>query len=100
MLMLRQVQRRNVRFRGYAAAAWRSRGPTLVPARWLQPASSDPATLKRTLQGRTSRIEGQLFECAVDLVERIGVDCTHIGTVVTASLYSLGGPTLAHRLVE
>jgi len=34
------------------------------------------------------------------LVERLGVDPAEIATVVTASLYSLGGPTLAHRLVE
>jgi alkylresorcinol/alkylpyrone synthase len=59
-----------------------------------------PVTLARTLQGRTSWTEDQLFEEAVDAVERLGVDPAEIGTVVTSSLYSLGGPTLAHRLVE
>jgi alkylresorcinol/alkylpyrone synthase len=59
-----------------------------------------PATLTRTLQGRTAATEDQLFNYAVDAVERLGVDPLEIGTVVTSSLYSLGGPTLAHRLVE
>ena len=53
-----------------------------------------------TLQGRSSRIEDRLFDEAVELVARLEVDPAQIGTVVTASLYSLGGPTLAHRLVE
>ena len=53
-----------------------------------------------TLQGRTAQAEDQLFEYAVAAVERLGVDPTQVGTVVTSSLYSLGGPTLAHRLVE
>jgi alkylresorcinol/alkylpyrone synthase len=59
-----------------------------------------PATLARTLQGRTPWTEHELFERAVEAVERLGVDPAEIGTVLTASLYSLGGPTLAHRLVE
>ena len=57
-------------------------------------------TLARTLQGRTQWTEDQLFAEAVETVELLGVDPAEIGTVVTASLYSLGGPTLAHRLVE
>jgi len=59
-----------------------------------------PAMLARTLQGRTPWTEDQLFEYAVEAVERLALDPSEIGTVVTASLYSLGGPTLAHRLVE
>ena len=58
------------------------------------------AALAKTLQGRTATTEDQLFDYAVDAVERLGVDPAEIGIVVTASLYSLGGPTLAHRLVE
>jgi alkylresorcinol/alkylpyrone synthase len=57
-------------------------------------------SLDNTLQGRTTRIEDQLFDEAVDLIERLQIEPSQIGTVVTASLYSLGGPTLAHRLVE
>ena len=59
-----------------------------------------PATLARTLQGRTAATEEQLFAYAVDAVAALEVDLADVGTVVTSSLYSLGGPTLAHRLVE
>jgi alkylresorcinol/alkylpyrone synthase len=59
-----------------------------------------PDMLDDTAQGRTSQAEEKLFQYAVDAVERLEVDPAEIGTVVTASLYSLGGPTLAHRLVE
>lgn len=57
-------------------------------------------TLERTLQGRTAQTEAQLLASAVEAVVRLDVDPAEIGTVVTSSLYSLGGPTLAHRLVE
>jgi predicted naringenin-chalcone synthase len=56
--------------------------------------------LATTLQGRTSMVEDKLFDHAVTAVERMEVDPREIGTVVTATLYSLGGPTLAHRLVD
>jgi predicted naringenin-chalcone synthase len=57
-------------------------------------------SLATTLQGRTMQIEEELFGFAVQAVDRLGVDPQEIGTVVTATLYSLGGPTLAHRLVD
>ncbi len=56
--------------------------------------------LDSTLQGRTARTEDTLFDFAVNAVERLDLDPAEIGTVVTSSLYSLGGPTLAHRLAE
>ncbi len=56
--------------------------------------------LASTLQGRTAMIEDELFAHAVTAVQRTEIDPRDIGTVVTSSLYSLGGPTLAHRLVE
>jgi predicted naringenin-chalcone synthase len=56
--------------------------------------------LAMTLQGRTRMVEDRLFDDAVRAVERMEVDPRDIGTVVTATLYSLGGPTLAHRLVD
>jgi len=56
--------------------------------------------LATTLQGRTPQIEEELFELAVQAVERLEIDPLEIGTVVTATLYSLGGPTLAHRIVD
>ncbi len=58
------------------------------------------ASLATTLQGRTAQIEEELFGYAVQAVDRLEVDPLEIGTVVTATLYSLGGPTLAHRLVD
>jgi alkylresorcinol/alkylpyrone synthase len=58
------------------------------------------ATLDGTLQGRTGATEDQLFDHAVKAVQQLDVDPAELGTVVTSSLYSLGGPTLAHRLVE
>jgi alkylresorcinol/alkylpyrone synthase len=54
----------------------------------------------RSLQGRTAEIERTLMARAVDAVEQLQVDPRQIGTVVTSSLYSLAGPTLAHRLVD
>jgi predicted naringenin-chalcone synthase len=53
-----------------------------------------------TLQGRTAAGEDHLFELAVRAVDSLGVDPREFEMVVSASLYSLGGPTLAHRLVE
>jgi predicted naringenin-chalcone synthase len=58
------------------------------------------ASLATTLQGRTEQIEEELFGFAVEAVDRLQIDPLEIGTVVTATLYSLGGPTLAHRLVD
>jgi alkylresorcinol/alkylpyrone synthase len=54
----------------------------------------------RTLQGRAAEIERELMAHAVRAVEQLQIDPQQIGTVVSASLYSLGGPTLAHRLVD
>lgn len=56
--------------------------------------------LATTVQGRTPAIEEQLFEYAVSAVDQVGIDPAEIGVLVSATLYSLGAPTLAHRLVE
>jgi alkylresorcinol/alkylpyrone synthase len=56
--------------------------------------------LADTLQGRTARVEDELMQYAIAAVDRLGVDPREIGTVVSASLYSLGCPTLAHRLID
>ena len=37
---------------------------------------------------------------SVKSVDALDLDPAAIGTVISSSLYSLGGPTLAHRLVE
>jgi predicted naringenin-chalcone synthase len=56
--------------------------------------------LGRTLQDRTSQVEHELFSHAVKAVDALRIDPRDVGTVISASLYSLGVPTIAHRLVE
>jgi alkylresorcinol/alkylpyrone synthase len=60
----------------------------------------DGDMLATTLQGRTTVVEDTLMGLAVEAVEGLGIDPGEIGTVLTSSLYSLGCPTLAHRLIE
>ena len=52
------------------------------------------------LQGRSMEVEERLTARAIEAVEKLGVDPAEIGTIVSATLYSLGCPTLAHRLIE
>ena len=59
-----------------------------------------PDTLGSTLQERTPETEAQLGRLAEEAIDRLGIDPAEIGVVVTATYYSLGGPTLAHRIVE
>jgi predicted naringenin-chalcone synthase len=56
--------------------------------------------LRRTLQERTPDTEAQLLRLAGWAIDRLELDPADIGVVITATYYSLGGPTLAHRLVE
>ncbi len=56
--------------------------------------------LARTLQGRAAQIEEGLLRHSIRAVDALEVDPRTIGTVLSSSLYSLGCPTLAHRLVE
>lgn len=56
--------------------------------------------LDRTLQERTMQVELQLLEHAIRSVDALELDPREVGTVLTASLYSLGVPTLAHRLLS
>jgi alkylresorcinol/alkylpyrone synthase len=58
------------------------------------------ASVDRTLQERTAATEDQLLRLAVEAVDQLTVDRSEIGTVVTGTYYSLGGPTLAHRLID
>jgi alkylresorcinol/alkylpyrone synthase len=60
----------------------------------------DEEFLGRTLQGRAIEVERELMDHATTAVDALGVDPGEIGTVISASLYSLGVPTLAHRLIE
>jgi alkylresorcinol/alkylpyrone synthase len=59
-----------------------------------------PEMLAHTLQGRTNLIEEELLAHACSALERLQVDPRQIGVLVSATLYSLGGPTLAHRLAD
>jgi predicted naringenin-chalcone synthase len=56
--------------------------------------------LATTVQGRTHAIEEHLLGYAVRAIDELEVDPLEIGVVVSATLYSLGGPTIAHRLVD
>jgi predicted naringenin-chalcone synthase len=56
--------------------------------------------LATTVQGRTLAIEEQLLGDAVRAIDELEIDPQEIGVVVSASLYSLGGPTIAHRLLD
>ena len=58
-----------------------------------------PDTLGTTLQERTVQTEEQLLRLATEAVDRLEIDPERIGTVITATYYSLGGPTLAHKLL-
>jgi predicted naringenin-chalcone synthase len=62
--------------------------------------SLDEDLLNSTLEGRTRRVEGELFAGATRAIDALAIDAQRIGTVVSSSLYSLGCPTLAHRLVD
>ncbi len=59
-----------------------------------------PDFLGRTLQGRAAQIEQELMHHSIRAVDGLELDPNEVGTVITASLYSLGCPTLAHRLVD
>jgi alkylresorcinol/alkylpyrone synthase len=59
-----------------------------------------PATLATSLQARTEATEEQLLRLALQATGQLHFEPEEIGLVVTATYYSLGGPTLAHRLVD
>jgi alkylresorcinol/alkylpyrone synthase len=56
--------------------------------------------LDLTLQGRTARVERDLLARSIQAIDALELDPREVGTVLSASLYSLGVPTLAHRLVD
>jgi polyketide synthase Type III len=59
-----------------------------------------PEVLATTLQERTVATEEQHLRLAVEAIDGLALDPGEVGVVVTASYYALGGPTLAHRLVD
>jgi predicted naringenin-chalcone synthase len=56
--------------------------------------------LTANMQKRTQGTEQQLLDMAVEAIDALDTDPTEAATLITATYYSLGGPTLAHRLVE
>jgi predicted naringenin-chalcone synthase len=56
--------------------------------------------LSSTLQERTAATEEGLFRLALQAIDELRFDPCEIGVVVSATYYSLGGPTLAHRIVD
>jgi 3,5-dihydroxyphenylacetyl-CoA synthase len=60
----------------------------------------DDDFLDGTAQARTPAIEQMLLGEARRAIDELAVDPVEIGVMVTSSLYTLAGPTLAHRLVE
>jgi len=59
-----------------------------------------PELLAKPLQARVEESENLLLEMALQAIGDLDYDAGDIGTVITATYYSLGGPTLAHRLVD
>ena len=53
-----------------------------------------------TLQGRARRVEQELLRHSIRAVDALGLDPARVGTVISASLYSLGTPSLAQRLLD
>ncbi|HEU0024584.1 MAG TPA: 3-oxoacyl-[acyl-carrier-protein] synthase III C-terminal domain-containing protein [Thermoleophilaceae bacterium] len=59
-----------------------------------------PQTLDATLQARTPESEERLLRLAVEAIDDLEIEPDDVGVLISANYYSLGGPTLAHRLVE
>ena len=60
----------------------------------------DSDFLASNLQGRTAEVEQELLRQATEAIDKLDVDLGSVGTVLSSSLYSLGCPSLAHRLIE
>ena len=59
-----------------------------------------PEMLGMTLQQRSDQTEAQLLAMASDAIDQLAIDPSRIGTVISSAIWSLGGPSLAHRIVE
>ena len=59
-----------------------------------------PDFLARPLQGRATEIEDGLLEHSIRAVGELPLDLSAVRVVVSASLYTVGCPTLAQRLSE
>ncbi|HEX6651618.1 MAG TPA: 3-oxoacyl-[acyl-carrier-protein] synthase III C-terminal domain-containing protein [Thermoleophilaceae bacterium] len=57
-------------------------------------------TVRASLQARAAATEEHLFDLALGALRQLDFDPAEIGVLVTASYWSLGGPTLGHTLVD
>ena len=57
-------------------------------------------SLRSSLQARAPETEGHLLELALEALGRLDFDPAGIGVLLTAGYWSLGGPTLGHRLMH
>ena len=57
-------------------------------------------TLSASLQARAAATEEHIFELALEALGALDFDPDEIGALVTAGYWSLGGPTLGHRLLD
>jgi len=60
----------------------------------------DAAFLQSNLEQRTAQVEQELLDRSVKAIGRLQFDPEAVGAVLTSSLYSLGTPSLAQRLIE
>jgi predicted naringenin-chalcone synthase len=56
-------------------------------------------SLGRSLQARAAATEEEIFDMAVAAIAGLDFDPANVGVLVTAGYWSLGGPTLGHRLL-
>jgi predicted naringenin-chalcone synthase len=59
-----------------------------------------PESLTQSLQARAAATEERIFEMALTALGGLDFDPAEIGVLVTAGYWSLGGPTIGHRLIE
>ncbi len=57
-------------------------------------------SVRASLQARAAETEEQIFELALAAIGELDFDPGEIGVLITAGYWSLGGPTLGHRLME
>jgi len=60
----------------------------------------DEDFLSRPIQGRATEIEQQLLDRSVVAIDALPMDLAAVRVVISASLYTMGCPPLANRLVE
>lgn len=56
--------------------------------------------LGQSVQARAAVAEDRIEAHAVRAIEGLDVDLSNVGTIITSTLWSLGLPTLGHRLIE